>query len=415
MQICIDARSPYAFERIYSIALIERILRQLFELGIRKHVTVILKPDMQLERFIRGDFWPRYHIEFDKVFSEAPLLRLVDSEKDTDQSLMLLEGDGIYDERVLKRLLMSTNSLCINAGNDEAAPIAFFVQSGDRQYLRTDMPHIREFLQQEVQKGWLKALSIYDMDRYIPELRQTATPYLIKLQHKASIRAIENEMYEKTFKGVIDFIATYGYRIPVRGLVRLLAPTRITPNHITAISVICSFAPIPLFAMGWLGTGLAVAFIFVIADSLDGKLARLTIRTSKVADKVDHFTSPLFEVCYFLAWGWYFSGGDFSTLPGKAAFLLSCFFGLDRIVTSVFGFKFGRSLLDYKGWDARFHLIAARRNINLFIMTIGFVFQKPIIALYVITIWMFITMLWHIYRFALHAYQRGISLRLQNT
>ena len=408
MQIYIDARPPYAFEKIFGMTLLERILRQLFELGITRGVTVILEPNMPLDGFIRKDFWPRYQIQYDEIYMEAPLLRLVDGENGTDQSLMLLEGDGIYDERVLRRLLLSTNSLYIHAGEDKDVPIAVIVQADDRKHLNSAICHIGEFLKKQVGNGWLETLSIYDMDQYIPELRQTAVPSLIKLQDRSSIRAIENEMYEKTFKGVIDFIAAYVYRIPVRGLVRLLAPTRITPNLVTAISVICSLAAIPLFAMGWLGTGLVVAFVFVIADSLDGKLARMTVRFSKVADKVDHFTSPAFETCYYLAWGWYFSGGDFSTLPGKAAVLLCCFFVLDRIVTSVFGCKYGRSLLDYNKCDARFHLIAARRNINLFIMVIGIIFQKPLAVLYAITLWMFITMLWHIYRFSVHSIRKAI-------
>jgi phosphatidylglycerophosphate synthase len=408
MRIYIDARSPYAFEKIFGMTLLERILRQLFELGITRNVTVILEPNMPLDGFMRKDFWPRYQIQFEQIHSEAPLLRLVETTNGTDQSLMILEGDGIYDERILRRLLMSTNSLYIHAGEDKDVPIAVIVQADDHKHLNSAICHIGEFLKKQVGNGWLETLSIYDMDQYIPELRQTAVPSLIKLQNKSSIRAIENEMYEKTFKGVIDFIAAYVYRIPVRGLVRLVAPTRITPNLVTAMSVICSLAAIPLFAMGWLGTGLAVAFVFVIADSLDGKLARMTVRFSKVADKVDHFTSPTFETCYYLAWGWYFSRGDFSTLPGKAAVLLCCFFVLDRIVTSVFGCKLGRSLLDYNTCDARFHLIAARRNINLFIMTIGLVLQKPIAALYAITLWMFTTMLWHIYRFSVHSIRKAI-------
>jgi phosphatidylglycerophosphate synthase len=306
--------------------------------------------------------------------------------------------------------LMSTNSLYIHAGEDKDVPMAVMVQSDDRKHVNSDVCQIEEFLKKQVGSGWLETLSIYDMDQYMPELRQTAVPSLIKLQNKSSIRAIENEMYEKTFKGVIDFIAAYVYRIPVRGLVRWVAPTRITPNLVTAVSVICSLAAIPLFATGWLGTGLAVAWVFVIADSLDGKLARMTVRYSKVADKVDHFTSPTFEAGYYLAWGWYFSGGDFSTPSGKAAVLLCCCFVLDRMVTSVFGCRFGRSLLDYNTCDARFHLIAARRNTNLFIMTIGLICQKPIAALYVITLWMFTTMLWHIYRFALHVNRKSMSL-----
>ena len=390
------------------MTLLERILRQLFELGITTDVTVILQPNMPPDGFVRKDFRPRYQIQYDEIHSEAPLLRLVGGEKETDQSLILLEGDGIYDERILRRLLMSTSSLYIHAGDDKEVPIAVIMQSDKLKYLNSDVCDTGEFLRKQVGKGWLESLPIYHMDQYIPELRQTAVPSLIKLQDRSSIRAIENEMYEKTFKGVIDFIAAYIYRIPVRGLVRVLAPTRITPNLVTAVSVLCSLAAIPLFAMGWLGTGLAVAFVFIIADSLDGKLARMTVRFSKVADKVDHFTSPTFETCYYLAWGWHFSGGDFSTLPGKSAVLLACVFLMDRIVTSVFGCKYGRSLLDYNKCDARFHLIAARRNINLFIMAIGVVLQNPLAALYAATLWMFITMLWHIYRFSVHSIRKSI-------
>ena len=409
MHIWIDARSPYAFEKVYSIALIERLLRQLFELGIRKHVTVILTPNTQLDRCLRQDFWPRFLLEFDTMFSEAPLLQLVNSEEATDQPALLLEGDGIYDDRVLKQLLTSRNSLRIHGRNKAETPLAVIVHPEDRQHLRINTQPMQEFLHQGVQKGWLQLLSVDDMDHYIRDLRQTAVPSLLKLQHTECIRTIENELYEKTFKGVMDFIATYIYRIPVRELVRLLAPTRITPNHITTLSVICSFAAIPLFVMGWLWTGLAVAFTFIIADSLDGKLARLTIRLSKVAGHVDHFTSPLFEAGYYLAWGWHFSGGDVFTWPGTAGLLLFGFFGLDRITTSVFGLKFRHSLLDYTVADARFHLIAGRRTINLFIMTLGCAFQRPILALYAITIWMCITMLWHMYRFALHAYSSKLS------
>ena len=144
MQIWIDGRSPFAFETIYGVTLTERILRQLYEFGVRKDVTVILKPSTQLERFIREDFRPRYQIEVHTVYSEAPLLEVVDRENSAGGSLMLLEGDGIYDERIFKRLLTSTSSLYIHAGNDEEAPIAAMIQSDDRKHLGTDTLDARE-------------------------------------------------------------------------------------------------------------------------------------------------------------------------------------------------------------------------------------------------------------------------------
>lgn len=403
MHIWIDARSPYAFEKIYSITLIERLLRQLFELEIREHVTVRLDPNRSLQHVIRSDFWTRYPLKFETADSDTLFIESLRSAQESQQSFMLLEGDGIYDERILKTLIQAPHSLSIGDDMLGAVPIAMHIQPGDLHHLRGDTTPIGDHLHAKGGGDWLTTLSVHDMDSYIPALRRTAVPFLTKLQDRARIRDIENEMYEQTFKGVMDFIATYVYRIPVRELVRWLAPTRVTPNHITAISVICSLGALPLFVMGWLWTGLIVAFIFIIADSLDGKLARLTIRLSHVAGHVDHITSPLFEAGYYVAWGWHFSGGDFTALPGRAGWLLFAFFGLDRIVTSIFGLRFHQSLLDYKEWDARFHLIAGRRTVNLFIMTLGCTVQKPIIALYIITAWMFITMCWHMARYAVHA------------
>ena len=96
--------------------------------------------------------------------------------KNTDQNLILLEGDGIYDERVLKKLLTSTHSLYITNRDNEEWPIAIIVQPDHRHYLNTNTIRIEKILQGEVQNDWLKTISIYDMDSYIPELRQTAVP-----------------------------------------------------------------------------------------------------------------------------------------------------------------------------------------------------------------------------------------------
>ncbi len=409
MHIWIDARAPHAFEKIYSITLIERILRQLFELGIRQDVTVILRPNAdvaeaaELKNHLRKDFWARYPLAFDTLHAQSPFVELVNATPHSDQPVMLLEADGIYDERILTTLLSSKTSLYIHDSRHPNAPLAVVIQPHDRQEVQSDTACLHEALAQAVSQSRLQGLSIASMESYIPDLRQHAVPILLRLDRPDRIRAIENDMYEKTFKGVMDFIATYIYRIPVRGLVRLCAPTRITPNLVTAMSVLCSFAAIPLFALGWLWAGFLAAYTFVICDSLDGKLARLTIRLSKLAGQIDHGTSTPFEACYYLAWAWHFSGGDLTARPGPVALLLFGFFCVDKITTGTFSRRFHHSLFDYKPWDARFHLVAGRRTINLSIMAVGCALQQPSTALAITAIWMFITMSWHMARFAWHA------------
>lgn len=403
-QIWIDARSPHTFERIYSITLLERILRQLFELGVRHNVTVLLRPDVDCHEVLRKDFWPRYTLAFDSMHTAAPFADLVTTAADATEPLILLEGDGIYDERILAALLTSSTSLYIYDEHQPRAPLAIVIHPTDQHYIHSAIACLSTFCQQARQQGWLPSLSIYQMESYIPDLRQYAVPFLLRLERPEAIQGIENAMYEKTFKGVMDFIATYIYRLPVRGLVRLLAPTRITPNAVTAMSVLCSFAAIPLFAAGWIWTAFLVAYTFVICDSLDGKLARMTIRLSKRAGQIDHGTSTPFEACYYLAWTWHFSGGHLTTWPAVAGMLLFGFFCLDKITTGTFSRIFHRSLFDYHLWDARFHLIAGRRTINLTIMAVGYALQAPITALVITMVWMGVTMGWHMSRFAWHAH-----------
>jgi phosphatidylglycerophosphate synthase len=403
MHIWIDARSPSARDTIYSIPVVERLLRQLHTLGIRRDVTVILPPDITLERIVRADFRPRFTLELTTAHTAAPCADLLQQEQDAEHAWLLLEGHGIYDERILRTLLQSASSLVITNRTEGTAPLAVVIQARDRHRLPGAAQPLRTGITQGIKDGWLPTLAVEEMDSYIPSLRQTAVPMLRALGPHDDKRALENVMYEHTFKGAMDVIATYIYRIPVRGLVRWLAPTRVTPNHVTAVSVLCSFLAIPLFVTGWFLAGLLVAFTFIICDSLDGKLARLTIRLSDTAGHVDHITSPLFEACYYLGWGWYFTGGTFAGTPGTVSWLLFGFFGFDRIITSAFGQIYRRSLLDYKPWDARFHLIAARRNTNLAMMLLGCLVQQPLGAMYVLTVWMGITMLWHLARFAVHA------------
>lgn len=411
MQIVIDARREFAFEKIFSITLLERILRQLHELGRRDGVTVVVGDSTELKKYLRNDFKKRFSIKFDVVRTREQLEHVLSGCK---KGVVALEGDGIYDDRVLEKLLSETRPAWYVNDAVNREPLAIRL-SAEMTVALADSPiSLKAFLEQQAASSSLERIPVQRMNSYIRDLRQRVVPFLTRLTSRAAIREIENDMYEKTFKGSMDFIATYIYRIPVRGLVRLFAPTVVTPNHITALSILCSFLAIPLFATGWLWTGLAVAFTFIICDSLDGKLARLTIRYSKFAGFIDTRTSTPFVSLYYLAWGWHLSGGDFATWPAKAALAMFVIVYLDKLVSSRFARTFHRSLFDFRPWDARFHLVAGRRTINLFIMTVGCSFQRPDVALYVMTAWMSVTLLWHASRSAVHRLRRKPTVKNRN-
>lgn len=404
MNLLIDARSPFSFQKLFSISLIERILRQIHEIGIPSKIGILIEPNRKLESALRSEFARRFPVKYTCIGSDEPLELHVERFAD-EAPLILLEGDGIYDERILKTLMTHTGSLSVVNQGDSDAPLALRIEKSDRDRIiqKGPIPHLLNG-----GSSGITVQSIEDMSAYVVDLRRQVVPILRRMNGSTGARAIENRMYEDTFKGVMDFIATYVYRIPVRGLVRLLAPTRISPNMITAASVLCSFLPIPLFATGWIWTGLIVAFAFIIFDSLDGKLARLTVRLSKTAGNIDSKTSTPFESMFYLAWGWYFSGGDLASLPARLAILIVLVYYLDKLTTGSFAYFFRRSLFDYKKWDARFHLIAGRRTVNLAILTIGYAFGKPIAGMAAVAGWLCVTFAWHASRFGWH-YIKKIS------
>src|SRR3546814_16518986 len=76
-----------------------------------------------------------------------------------------------------------------------------------------------------------------------------------------------------------------------------------TPNMVTAIgAALCIYATY-LFAHGQYWTGMLAGFIFMVLDTVDGKLARCTITSSKWGNVADHgvdlHNTPLW---------WYFWG-----------------------------------------------------------------------------------------------------------
>ncbi len=416
MQIILDARREESRLAIFGVSMAERILRQLDELGAHHVIVVVRRGETPV---LRRDFRPRYTIAVDTCFHDGDVL---DVRRRRNGPMAILWGHICYDERVLRYVLDATASLRIHSAESSLGATVL-----------TDPPpadaRLDQVLEDGLRSGAIQNLGVEQMDSYVREVRRLVRPFMIDVHGPDMIRTLENQLYEQTFKGGMDFIATYGYKIPVRGLVRLLAPTRVTPNWVTALSILCSMAAVPLFAIGWLWTGLAVAFTFILCDSLDGKLARLTIRRTPFAGKIDRLTSTPAVSLWSLAWGWHFSNGrilDPVFWVGVALFMIIL---ADKFTRNAFYSTFGRSMLDYRPLDERIHLFSTKRTINLFILAMGLSVglalgasgspdsarEAPRVAFYFMALWALLTWVWHLGRFAwLWAERTGATAQIHS-
>lgn len=389
MHALIDARSILSFEKIFSVPVFERILRQLNENGIPS-ATVLVLPQKANQNLLRKDFHPRYKIKinFTAADNSTNIVNILNTFSD---DLLLFEGDCIYDERIIQKLI-ETQASSILKTNDKD-PFAAKIVKGDIVHLPKSfytLTDIKANINFEI-------LDLETMAPYIRFLRRTVPINLIRLTDPKEIRSIENYLYQNTFKGSMEFVAVYGYRLPVREVTRLLAKTPVTPNMITAVAILSAFAAIPALAFGWIWTGLLLAASFIFFDSVDGKLARMTIRYSKVADHFDHITSLPTRSAWYLALTWHLSGGDLLNSTGIAGLILTVLPFLDKLNMVLFNAKFGKSILDYKLLDRRVHLFTVRRN-DIFFMLMSMFFGMIEKAFLIVVFWMIATWVWHLYR-----------------
>ncbi len=256
--------------------------------------------------------------------------------------------------------------------------------------------------------GGVHELRQQDFTAHIAVLRRSLPFWLRPVRDQAERRAIERFMFKATYKGSTDFFTKYVYPPAVWALVRPLARLRVHPNTVTLVSIVLTFAAVPLFAMGWWVAGLLCAYGMSVLDSVDGKLARLTFTDSKLGNALDHGLDIVHPPLWYLGWAFGLSG--LGILPPLAvamaeplvqgALLLIAFYVIDRLVLMVYKLRFGRGLHAHAAIDGLVRTFISRRNINLPLFTLGLILGVAKPVFWLIVVWQIATVVWHAGRVA---------------
>ena len=203
-------------------------------------------------------------------------------------------------------------------------------------------------------------VDFHGLPLYAPARRRDA-PMLWLRPDEASAPAATRQIVAATQKGCLDWPARFLPPFPENLMVRLLAPTPVTPNQVTALTAIVGIAAAVGFATGWLWTGLILALITGPLDGVDGKLARTRVEFSRWGD-LEHLVDKILEYAWYLCIAWHFSGLRGSGLPWAVAALII----VPAIAESVQGEFFRRltgiQLDDAGTAERRIRLFAGRRN-----------------------------------------------------
>src|SRR4051794_29775332 len=205
------------------------------------------------------------------------------------------------------------------------------------------------------------------------ELRKRERPFVLPLDPNDP-EPVERAAYDAAYKGVTDLLTLYLWRRPAFYLTRWAARAGMSPNLVTLVGGILCLLALYLFWRGEYWWGTLSGFIFMVLDTVDGKLARVTGASSKWGEVFDHGIDLIHPPFWWWAWEHGLAAYGRALEPLVVTMVLWAIIGgyiAQRIIEGLFIKRFnGMHIHVWKRIDSRFRLITARRNPNMVILVV---------------------------------------------
>ena len=230
---------------------------------------------------------------------------------------------------------------------------------------------------------------------YNHELRKKESPYLLELTPETRA-AVERRMFSGSYKGVTDFVTKFWWPRPAEVVTRWCAKLGMSPNLVTtlgAIGVVYSFWA---FWHGHYLSGLVSGWIMTFLDTVDGKLARVTLTSSTIGNVFDHGIDLIHPPFWWWAWivglAAYGMPTEYANL---ALWTILVGYVVQRIFEGIFKWLFGMHVHVWRPFDSFFRLITARRNPNLVILTPLALVGRPDLGILLVALWTALSLVVH--------------------
>ncbi|HEX6374384.1 MAG TPA: CDP-alcohol phosphatidyltransferase family protein [Allosphingosinicella sp.] len=230
------------------------------------------------------------------------------------------------------------------------------------------------------------------------ELRKKERPFMEPLAPD-TVGALERASYFGAYKGVTDLLTKYLWPEWALVLTRWAARIGMTPNQVSLIGALLCVIATWLFYQGWYWTGLAVGLAFMVLDTVDGKLARCTITSSKIGEAIDHGIDLVHPPFWWWAWGVGLHAYGRPLSEPVLWWTLAAIVGgyvVQRLIEGLFIVRFGMHIHVWRRFDSRFRLVTARRNPNMVILFVSLSAERPDWGLVAIAAWTLISLAVHI-------------------
>jgi phosphatidylglycerophosphate synthase len=230
------------------------------------------------------------------------------------------------------------------------------------------------------------------------ELRKKERPFMERLE-PGTVRSLERASYFGAYKGVTDLLTKYLWPEWALVLTRWAARIGMTPNQVSLIGALLCVLATWLFYEGRYWPGLAAGLVFMVLDTVDGKLARCTVTSSKIGEVIDHGIDLVHPPFWWWAWGVGLHVYGRPLPQDLFWWTLAVIVGgyvVQRLIEGVFIVRFGMHIHVWRRFDSRFRLITARRNPNMVILLAFLIAGRPDWGLVAVAAWTVISLVVHI-------------------
>jgi phosphatidylglycerophosphate synthase len=217
-----------------------------------------------------------------------------------------------------------------------------------------------------------------------------AEPLSVLRVGPGNVAEVERMLFGAAYKSITDLVTKWAWPAPAAAVTRRLADRGVHPNLVTALSWVLAALAAGLFWQGSFGLGLLVAWSMTFLDTVDGKLARVTLRSSRFGHVFDHSLDLIHPPFWYLAWGLGASGG----VDAATAFVVAGYVA-GRLLEGLFLLSFQFETHCWRPVDSLFRTITARRNPNLILLSVAAVAGLPGQGMPLVALWTAVSLGFH--------------------
>lgn len=315
---------------------------------------------------------------------------------------LLVRSEYVFDDRLIRALVAAPDTILMANGEVVAAHVR---QSRCQDVIPLLSSSTATFLSSPPLSGVQTVTPLELAPAYTATLRKADPPYVLPAS-SSNLDDIEARIFAAAYKGVTDLVTKWVWPKPARAVTRRLAYAGVHPNVVTLLSWALVVLAIWLFARGAFGLGLVVAWIMTFLDTVDGKLARVTLTSSTIGHVLDHSLDLVHPPFWYLAWAFGLFGDAF-WLDASTIIIVTGYLA-GRLIEGLFLLAFKMEMHCWRPLDSFFRTITARRNPNLILLTLGTLSGRPDWGFFLVAAWTICSIGFH----AIRLLQAGVlSLR----